>query len=82
MLIRKVVSKRRIRTELLESGLALGAGTVRIDHAADRGEVAVLELRDCGANLRDTADDFVAGTQGYTVGMKPLHSLRTWWRSE
>ena len=22
------------------------------------------------------------GTQGYTVGMTPLHSLRTWWRSE
>src|SRR5678816_4908996 len=22
------------------------------------------------------------GTQGYTVGMRPLHSLRAWWRSE
>src|SRR6201996_5039890 len=22
------------------------------------------------------------GTHGYTVGITPLHSLRTWWRSE
>src|SRR5271154_7075649 len=22
------------------------------------------------------------GTQGYAVGITPLHSLRTWWRSE
>src|SRR6202522_4775943 len=22
------------------------------------------------------------GTQGYTVGITPLHSSRTWWRSE
>ena len=61
VLVREVVSEGHIRAELLEAGLALGAGAVGIDHAADRGEVAGLELRDCGADLGDAADDLVAG---------------------
>src|SRR5713101_1745054 len=39
MLIGKVVGKSRIRTELLEARLALGAGAVQVHHAADCGEV-------------------------------------------
>ena len=61
MLVGEVVSQGEIRTELLEARLALGAGAVGIDHAADCGEVAGLELRDRGADLGDAADDFMAG---------------------
>ena len=61
VLVRGVVGERHVRAELLEAGLALGAGAVGIDHAADRGEVAGLELGDCGADLGDAADDLMAG---------------------
>src|SRR5271163_1883323 len=44
MLVREVVGQGEIWTELLETRLALGAGTVRVHHAADCGEVARLEL--------------------------------------
>ena len=57
----KVVGEGHVRAELLQAGLALGTGAVGIDHAADRGEVAGLELGDRGADLGDTADDLMAG---------------------
>ena len=60
--------RRQVRAELLEAGLALGAGAVGVDHAADRGEIAGLELGDCGADLRDTADDLMAGDAGVDRG--------------
>src|SRR5439155_6771579 len=50
-----------VRAELLETSLALRAGAVRIDHAADRGEIAGLVLGDCRPDLDHTADDLVAG---------------------
>ena len=55
VLFRGIVGKRHVRAELLEARLALGTGAVRIDQAADRGEVARLVLGDCRADLRDTA---------------------------
>ena len=56
----EVEGEGHVRAELLEAGLALGAGAVRVDHAADRGEVAGLELGDGRADLGDAADDLMA----------------------
>jgi hypothetical protein len=64
MLVRKVVSVGHVRTELLEARLALGAGAVRVHHAADRREIAGLELGNCRADLGDSADDLVSGDAG------------------
>src|SRR5207245_7361795 len=50
-----------VRAELLETSLALRAGAVRIDHAADRGEIPGLVLGDCRPDLDNTADNLVAG---------------------
>ena len=61
VLVGKVVGEGQVRAELLEAGLALGAGAVGIDHAADGGEIAGLELGDRRADLGDAADDLVAG---------------------
>ncbi len=68
MLVGKVVSKGEVWAELLEARLALGAGAVRVHHAADCSEVAGLELGDRGADLGDAADDFVAGNAGIDGG--------------
>ena len=57
-----------VGAELLESGLALGAGAVGVDQAADCGEVAGLELRHGGADLGDAADDLMAGDAGVDGG--------------
>lgn len=46
VLVWGIVGEGQIRTELLQAGPALAAGTIRIDHAADRGEIARLELSD------------------------------------
>src|SRR5215831_7505693 len=61
MFVGEVVGEREIRAELLETGLALGASAVRIDHAANGCEVAWLELGDRRADLAHTADNLVAG---------------------
>src|SRR6266496_6246794 len=61
MLVPRVVGEGSAGAELLEARLALGAGAVGIDQAADAGEIARPELRDRGADLRDTSDDLVAG---------------------
>ena len=68
VLVGEVVGERQVRAELLQALLALRAGAVGIDHAADRGEVAGLELRDCGADLGDAADDLVAWNAGIDSG--------------
>ncbi len=70
MLVGKVVGKDRILAELLETRLAFRAGAVRVHQAADCGEVARLELGDCGADLGDAADDFVAGHAGVDRGQE------------
>jgi hypothetical protein len=64
VLVGEVVGEGEVGAELLEAGLALGAGAVGVDQAADGGEVAGLEFGDGGADLGDAADDLVAGTQG------------------
>src|SRR5437660_1817658 len=61
MLVRRIEGKNHVRAELLETSLALCAGAVRIDHAADRGEIPGLVLGNCRADLDNTADDLVTG---------------------
>ena len=68
VLVGEVVGEGHVGAELLEAGLALGAGAVGVDHAADGGEVAGLELGDGGADLGDAADDLVAGHAGVDGG--------------
>src|ERR1035437_8524099 len=46
-LVRGVEGEGQVRAELLKAGFAPGTGTVRVDEAADRGEVAGLVLGDC-----------------------------------
>src|SRR5438876_3013736 len=60
VLVRRVKGEDHVRAELLETSLALCAGAVRIDHAADRGEIPELVLGDCRPDLDNTADDLVA----------------------
>src|SRR5205809_3801666 len=61
MHVQIVEGKDHVRAELLKVSLALWAGAVRIDHAADRGEVPGLVLGNCRADLGHTADNLVAG---------------------
>src|SRR5438046_5640595 len=61
VLVRRIEGKNHVRAELLETSLALRAGAVRIDHAADRGEIPGLVLGDGRPDLDNTADDLVAG---------------------
>ncbi len=68
MLVGKVVGEGDVGAELLEALLALGAGAVGVDHAADCGEVADLELGYRRADFGDAADDFVAGDAGVDGG--------------
>jgi hypothetical protein len=72
VLVRGVVGEHRVRAELLKAGLALGAGAVRIDHAADGGEVTGLEPGDRRTDLGNSADDFVAGDTGVHGGHDAL----------
>ena len=60
MFVRRIKSQDHIRTELLEACLALCTRSIRIHHAADRSDVARLELCDSRAYLGHTTDDFVA----------------------
>src|SRR4029077_17273564 len=71
VLVREVVSEGHVPTELFKASLALGTGPVGVDHAADRGEVAGLELRDCRADFGDTADDLMARNAGVDSGHEP-----------
>ncbi len=64
MLIRKIVGKREIRAELLQPRLALRAGPIRIDHAADRGQIARLEFRYSRPDICYPTDDLMAGYAG------------------
>src|SRR5271165_3871204 len=61
VLVGEVICEVKVRAELLEPRLALGAGSVRIDHAADRGKIARLEFRDRRTHLGHSPDDLVAG---------------------
>src|SRR5438034_9126113 len=44
VLIRRVEGKDHVRTELFKASFALWAGSVRVDHAADRGNISGLVL--------------------------------------
>jgi hypothetical protein len=68
--------------ELLKASFALRAGTVRVDQAADRGEVARLELGNRWADLGDTADDLMAGDNRVDSGHDAAPLVTHWWRSE
>src|SRR6266496_454507 len=59
--VRRVEGEDHVRAELLKASLALWAGAVRIDHAADRGKITWLVLGNCRADLGHTADDLMAG---------------------
>lgn len=71
VLVREVISEGHVAAELLKARLALGAGPVGVHHAADRGEVSGLELRDRGADFRDTADNLMARDAGVHSGHDP-----------
>jgi hypothetical protein len=71
VLVRGIVREGYVPAELLKASLALGTGPVGVDHAADRGEVAGLELRDSGADFGDTADDLMARDAGIDSGHDP-----------
>src|ERR1017187_1294842 len=60
VLVRGVEGERQVRAEILKPNLAPGAGAVRVDEAADRGELAGLVLGNCCANFGDTPDDLMA----------------------
>ena len=68
VLVGKVVGEGDVGAELLEASLALGAGAVGVHQAADRGEIAGLELGNGGADLGDATDDLVAGNAGVDGG--------------
>ena len=56
----ELIGEGHVRTELLKIGLALGAVAVGVNHTADCGNVARLELGNCRADLSDTADDLMS----------------------
>src|SRR5436189_2748388 len=60
VLVWRIKRENHVRAELLEAGLALWAGCVRIDHAADRGEITWLVLGNGRAHLGHTADNLMA----------------------
>jgi hypothetical protein len=60
VLIRRVKGEDHVGAELLQAGLAIWAGVVRIHHATDRNEIARFVLGHCRPDLCDTADDLVA----------------------
>src|SRR5208337_2397696 len=68
VLVRGVEGAGQVRAELLKASPALGTRAVRVDQAADRGDVPGLELGDYGADLADTADDLMAGDAGVDSG--------------
>ena len=59
-----------MRTELLETSLALGAVAVGVNQAADCSNIARLEFGDCGANLGDTANDLMSGNAWIDSGRR------------
>ena len=60
VLIRHVKGECEVRAKLLEADAALIAGSIRVHQATYGGEVPGLELRDCGADFGDAANDFMS----------------------
>src|SRR5213595_2287220 len=61
VLIRRVEGEDHVRAELFKASFAVRAGSIRVDHAADRGKIPGLVLGNRRADLGDTADDLMAG---------------------
>ncbi len=61
VLVWGVVGEDHILAKLLKASFAMGTGTIRIDHTADRREITGLVLRHCRANLSDPSDDLMTG---------------------
>jgi hypothetical protein len=59
--VRRIVCKDSIWAELFKASLALWAIAVGVNQAANRSEVAGLELVDSRADSGYTPNDFVAG---------------------
>jgi hypothetical protein len=55
----RVIGGGHVRTELLETSLALLAVAVGINHAANCSYIAGLEFGDCRTDLGDTANDLM-----------------------
>ncbi len=53
-LVRGVKGERQVPAEILKSSFATWAGAVRVDQAADRGEVAGIVSGDSRADVGDT----------------------------
>jgi hypothetical protein len=62
--IRSVEGVSRIRAELFEACLAFGAGAIRINEAANSGEISGLEVQDSGADPGDAANNLVSSDTG------------------
>lgn len=60
----RVEGKGHVRTELLETGLALRAVAIGVNYATYRCNIAGFELGDCRADLNDTANDLMSGNTG------------------
>jgi hypothetical protein len=78
MFVRRVEGEDHVRAELFKPSLAVRAGAVGIDHAADRDEIAWLVPCNCRANLGDTADNLMAGNDWVIRGheLAPLVPYR------
>src|SRR5947207_1256923 len=61
VLIRRVEGEDHVRAELLKASFALWAGSVRINHAADRSKIPGLVLGNRRADLGNPTDDLMAG---------------------
>src|SRR5437762_4643527 len=61
VLIRRVEGEDHIRAELFKASLAVRAGSIRVDHAADRSEIPGLVLGNRRADFGDTPDDLMTG---------------------
>ena len=60
VLVGRIEGQRHVGAELLVAVAAMRAGQVGVDHAADGGQVARLDLGDAGADPGHPADDLVA----------------------
>src|SRR5437870_4668650 len=59
MFVWRVEREDHVRTELFKASFAVRAGAVRVDHAADRSEIARLVLGHCRADFGDTPDNLM-----------------------
>jgi hypothetical protein len=69
--VREVVREGQLWAELLKASLALVTGPVGVDYTTDRHHIAGHELRNCGADFGDTADELMARDAGVDSGHDP-----------